>query len=127
MLASLALRLGILLLTLTVAAAPAPSTTPSALTRPPVSLSAPAPAETLSRPLIPVYWRTRAERTDYKLTSDYDETVRYCRQLEAGSNWVKVTSFGRSGQGRELPLLIVSKDRAFTPAAAAAKIGRAHV
>jgi murein tripeptide amidase MpaA len=101
-------------------AAAAPSTPASALTRPPASLSAPAPAETLSRPTIPVYWRTRAERTDYKLTSDYDETVRYCKQLEAGSNWVKATSFGRSGQGRDLPLVIVSKDRAFTPEAAAA-------
>jgi murein tripeptide amidase MpaA len=100
-------------------AAPAPQGT-TALTRPPVSLAAPAPAESLPRPTAPYYWRTRAERTDYKLTADYDETLRYCRQLEAGSNWVKLVMYGKSGQGRDLPLLIVSKDRAFTPEAAIA-------
>ena len=28
---------------------------------------------------------------------------------------MRVTSYGASGQGRELPLVILSKDRAFTP------------
>lgn len=69
---------------------------------------------------IPTFWRTKAERTNYAQSADYDETMRYCRQLEAGSRWVKLTSYGRSGQGRELPLLIVSRDRAFTPEAARA-------
>jgi hypothetical protein len=66
-------------------------------------------------PDVPAYWRTRAEKTSFRLTSDYDETMRYCRQLEAASRSVHVTSYGRSGQGRELPLVILSKDRAFTP------------
>jgi len=69
---------------------------------------------------IPAYWRTRAERSEYLQTPDYEETMRYCRQLEAGSTWIRVTSFGVSGQGRDLPLVIVSKDRAFTPEAARA-------
>jgi zinc carboxypeptidase len=64
---------------------------------------------------ISLYWRTKAERSGYHQTPDYDETVRFCRQIEAGSRWVKVTSYGTSGQGRELPLVIVSRDRAFTP------------
>lgn len=71
-------------------------------------------------PGLPRMWLTKAERTNWKQTSDYDETVRYCRQLEAGSRWVKVESFGRTGQGRDLPLLIVSKDRLFTAEAARA-------
>ena len=75
---------------------------------------------TVTAGVIPAYWRTRAERTGYRLTSDYDETMRFCRQLEAGSRWIKLTSYGTSGQGRELPLLILSKDRAFTPEAARA-------
>ena len=33
---------------------------------------------------------------------------------------IRVTSFGRSAEGRELPLVIVSSDGAFTPAAARA-------
>jgi murein tripeptide amidase MpaA len=64
---------------------------------------------------IPTYWRTRAERTGYAQTSDYDETMRFCRSLQGASRWVQLESFGKSGQGRDLPLLIVSKDRAFTP------------
>src|SRR5262245_51238719 len=64
---------------------------------------------------IPRIWLTRAERTLWKQTSDYEEMLRYCRSLEAGSRWVKLEMFGRTGQGRDLPLLILSKDRAFTP------------
>jgi len=63
----------------------------------------------------PAYWRTRAEKSDYRITADYEETMRYCKLLEAASRWIKVTSYGKSGQGRDLPLIIVSKDRAFTP------------
>lgn len=69
---------------------------------------------------VPGFWRTRAERTMWKQTADYDETMRYCRQLEGGSRWLKVVSYGTSGQGRDLPLVIASKERAFTPEAARA-------
>jgi murein tripeptide amidase MpaA len=69
---------------------------------------------------IPAYWRTRAERTGYRRTSDYQETMRTCRSLEGASRWVRLVSYGKSGQGRDLPLLIVSKDRAFTPGEAQA-------
>ncbi len=69
---------------------------------------------------VPSTYQTKAERTNWKQTSDHDETMRFCRMLEVGSRWVKVTSFGRSGQGRDLPLVIVSKDMAFTPEAARA-------
>lgn len=66
---------------------------------------------------VPRIWLTKAERTRWAQTADYDETMRYCRQLEGGSRWVKLESFGRTGQGRDLPVLIVSKDRVFTPEA----------
>ena len=69
---------------------------------------------------LPGFWRTRAERSLWKQTGDYDETMRYCRQLEGGSRWIKLTTYGTSEQGRDLPLLIVSSDRAFTPEAARA-------
>lgn len=72
-------------------------------------------------PSIPRIWLTRAERTKWKQTSDYDETMRFCHELEAGSRWIKVESFGRTGQGRELPVVILSKDRLFTPEAARAR------
>ena len=60
----------------------------------------PSAQVTVTSGVIPAYWRTRAERTGYRLTSDYEETMRYCRQLEAGSRWIKLTSYGVSGQGR---------------------------
>ncbi|HEV2104490.1 MAG TPA: M14 family metallopeptidase, partial [Candidatus Eisenbacteria bacterium] len=69
---------------------------------------------------IPRIWQTRAERTRWRETADYDETIRYCRQLEAGSRWIRYETYGRSEQGRDLPLLVVSKDRVFTPEAARA-------
>jgi murein tripeptide amidase MpaA len=69
---------------------------------------------------IPRIWLTRAERTQWQQTSDYDEMMRYCRSLEAGSRWMKLEMIGRTGQGRDIPMLIVSKDRAFTPEAARA-------
>jgi murein tripeptide amidase MpaA len=69
---------------------------------------------------VPAFWQTRAERSGYRLTADYDETIRFCRSVAAASPWVKLESYGSSGQGRELPLLIVSKDHAFTPEAARA-------
>ena len=69
---------------------------------------------------IPRIWLTRAERTLWKQTSDYDEMMRMCRSFEAGSRWVKLEIIGRSGQGRDIPMIILSKDRAFTPDAARA-------
>jgi murein tripeptide amidase MpaA len=71
-------------------------------------------------PSIPRIWLTRAERTLWKQTSDYDEMMRMCRSFEAGSRWVKLEIIGRSGQGRDIPMIILSKDRAFTPDAARA-------
>ncbi len=91
--------------------------------RPSVPLPRPAAVDTSAGPPpadIPGFWRTRAERTAWHQTADYDETMRFCRQIEGGTRWVKLLSYGTSGQGRDLPLLVVSKDRAFTPAAARA-------
>jgi murein tripeptide amidase MpaA len=69
---------------------------------------------------VPRNWLTPTERSFYRFTPDYDATMGFLRQLERESRWVHITSYGRSGQGRDLPLVIVSKDRAFTPQAAAA-------
>jgi hypothetical protein len=106
-------------LALALAATPAPAKSaqspPARTAEPPVS-TAPAMPDTA----VPSYWRTRAERSGYRVTADYDETIRFCKQMEAGSRWIQYQAYGRSSQGRELPLLVVSSDRAFTPAAARA-------
>jgi len=61
---------------------------------------------------------TRAERTDFVETSRYQETLDYCRLLEKASPWIRVTKFGVSPEGRDLILVIASKEKAFDPAAA---------
>jgi hypothetical protein len=69
---------------------------------------------------VPDTWRTVAERSDFRATSSYDETMAFLRRLEAESPFVHVTSFGTSGEGRPLPLVVLSKERAFSPEAARA-------
>ena len=61
---------------------------------------------------------TVAERSDYRLTASYNETVAYARKLDSASTWIHVDTFGVSPQGRPLLYLVASKDGAFTPAAA---------
>ncbi len=69
----------------------------------------------------PEDWLTVAEKKDFRATSSYDQTMVYLYRLEAAApEIIRVTDFGRSGQGRPLPLVIVSADGAFTPEAAAA-------
>jgi len=53
--------------------------------------------------------RTFYEKSGGKRTPRYQETVEYCRLLDSASKQVKYLQFGRSPQGRELPLLIVDK------------------
>jgi hypothetical protein len=69
-------------------------------------------------PAAPAEWRTHAEKTDYRETPNYEETLAYARRLDAASPWVRLTEFGRSGEGRPLPLMLVAKGEAFTPRAA---------
>lgn len=63
---------------------------------------------------------TTAERTEYVETGSYEEAVAFCRRVEKLSPWVRVVSMGTTAEGRDMPLVIVSKERAFTPKAAAA-------
>jgi hypothetical protein len=64
-------------------------------------------------PLITYY-----EKSGFEATPSYDETVAYCKQLDAASPFIRYTSFGISPQGRKLPLLIVDADSRFDPASA---------
>jgi len=61
---------------------------------------------------------TRAEASGYRATSSYDETLDLLGRLAARSPWIRIDEFGTSEQGRPLPLVVVSKDKAFTPDAA---------
>src|SRR5262245_37113630 len=69
-------------------------------------------------PPVPPDWQTKAEATDYKETWRYPETVAYAKRLAAESSLIRYATYGKSGEGRDLPLLIASQGRTFTPAAA---------
>jgi hypothetical protein len=64
--------------------------------------------------------QTTAERTAFAATSDYDGTLAFLRELERRAPFVRLSEFGRSAEGRALPLVVVSKERQFTPEKAAA-------
>ena len=71
-----------------------------------------------SRPAVPSQWQTYAEQTNYRETAPYTETIAYAQRLASASPLLHFESFGRSGEGRELPLLIGAEGETFTPAAA---------
>ena len=62
---------------------------------------------------------TTGEKTDWNETAPYAEAVEIARRLEKASRAVKVLEFGTTPEGRTMIALVVSKDRAFTPEAAA--------
>ncbi|HEV2022182.1 MAG TPA: M14 family metallopeptidase [Terriglobales bacterium] len=63
-------------------------------------------------------WRTPAEISDYRTTPRYDETMAYVRRVAAAApRQVKITTFGRTDEGRDLIAVILSKDGVFDPAA----------
>lgn len=63
-------------------------------------------------------WQTPAELTNYAQTPNYVETIAFSKRLADYSSAIRFQTFGLSGQGRELPLLIASESGAFTPDAA---------
>lgn len=63
-------------------------------------------------------WRTPAEKSDYRETPRYDETIAYVRRLAAAApRQVRIETFGRSGEGRDLVMVVASKDGVFDPEA----------
>jgi murein tripeptide amidase MpaA len=69
-------------------------------------------------PPVPSEWLTHAERTDYRETPRYAETVQYAKRLDQASSLIKYETFGKSGEGRDLPLLVATEGETFTPSAA---------
>ncbi|HEX8287613.1 MAG TPA: M14 family metallopeptidase [Pyrinomonadaceae bacterium] len=76
----------------------------------------PANAQSES-PNVPKEWQTLAEQTDYRKTWNYADTIRFAQKLDKASEQIIYKSFGKSGEGRDLPLLIVSNDKTFSPEA----------
>lgn len=75
---------------------------------------------------VPPDWQTTAEATGYRKTSTYAEAIAYSNRLVSASPWIRYRSIGKSGEGRDIPLLIASGNKAFTPQAAR-KSGKAVI
>lgn len=80
----------------------------------------PAPAwkgkseRVIARPNDP--WITPAERTNLTATPTYAETMAFIARMDAASDLIRVETFGRSAQGRDMVAVLVSKDgAAFDP------------
>lgn len=57
------------------------------------------------------------EKSEYLSTPRYAETIDFCKKLDKASPLLHYTTFGKSPEGRDLPLLIVDKNGNFTPEA----------
>ena len=67
--------------------------------------------------------RTRAEITNYEETSSYADVQRVIAGLVSSSPLVYTESFGKTEEGRDLPLMVISDPKVTTPEAAR-KLGR---
>ena len=63
-------------------------------------------------------WRTPAEAVDFRTTPRYAETLAYARRLVAAApRQLRLETFGKTGEGRDLVVVVASKDGVFDPAA----------
>ena len=58
---------------------------------------------------------TVAERSGFKATARHAEVVALCEALAKSSPLIRLTELGKSGEGRSLPLMIVSNPPVATP------------
>lgn len=70
---------------------------------------------------VPEEWKTLAEKTDFRKTPRYEETMAYFQRLADKSQMVSIYSFGKSPQGRDINVVIVDKDGLTSPEAIRAK------
>jgi murein tripeptide amidase MpaA len=90
---------------------------PHSMYEPP--MAAAAATLTASSVNVPADLLTTGEKTQWQQTARYDEAIRIMQRLAVLSPEVKVIQFGTTSQGRAMYAMIVSSDKAFTPAAAA--------
>ena len=60
-------------------------------------------------------WITPAERSGFRTTPRYDETVAWLQRLVGASPQLRMVSLGKSPEGRDIWMVIASKERKFTP------------
>lgn len=71
-------------------------------------------------------WLTHFEKSNKLESPDYENTLKYFQKFADKTPFVKIKTIGITPQGRELKVIIVSNDKAFTPEQAK-KIGKAII
>src|SRR5215212_3385229 len=66
-------------------------------------------------PNVPKDWQTLAEATDYRKSWNYADTIAFAQKLDKASDKIVYKSFGKSGEGRDLPLLIAADGKTLSP------------
>jgi hypothetical protein len=66
-------------------------------------------------------WTTYYEKSEFKKTPGYDETIDFCNRLCAASPIASMTNLGQSPQGRAIPMMIIDRDGLTSPEAIRAK------
>ncbi len=69
----------------------------------------------VASPLDP--WITPAEQAGFERTPSYEETLAYLRRLAAAAPELHLVSLGKSPEGRDIWMVVASKERARTPQA----------
>jgi len=60
-------------------------------------------------------WITPAEQSGFRTSPTYDETVAYLRKLTAASPQMRMVSLGKSPEGRDIWMVVASKEQLFMP------------
>jgi Zinc carboxypeptidase len=60
-------------------------------------------------------WITIAEKTGFHATPTYEQTVVWLKQLASAAPELRMVSIGRSPEGRDIWMVVASRDRLFTP------------
>lgn len=63
---------------------------------------------------VPPEWQTRAEASNFEATSTYDETIVFLKKVQTRLPEMYLGFYGSSGQGRPMPFVVVSQEKAFT-------------
>lgn len=58
-------------------------------------------------------WITPSEKTDFRTTPSYDETVAWLRKLVAVAPELKLISLGKSPEGRDIWMVVASREKQF--------------
>jgi murein tripeptide amidase MpaA len=62
-------------------------------------------------------WITPTEKSDFRTSPSYDETIAWLRKLVAAAPQLQLVSLGKSPEGRDIWMVVATQEKQFTPKA----------